>query len=197
MSYDAIDQLTAFPDLGFGISGGVDGDILYFIGALEIGVAAYPDVFDDLAILDDRAVAYFPVIASSMVEDLFREFLELFLQGLVVAEAAPQPGIAGQHAIEGNDAASTILITYFQPDADGFGFAFFEDAVAELGIVCGGELIGVDDHDVVANDVMREVIGIVDTDIVAQVAADDGAVVKTDGSAEVVKFQVVALLMPA
>ena len=40
---------------------------------------------------------------------------------------------------------------------------------------------------------MRKVVGIVYTDIVAEVAADDGAVVKADGSAEVVKFQVVRI----
>jgi len=38
---------------------------------------------------------------------------------------------------------------------------------------------------------MREIVGIVDTDVVAKVTADDGAVVETNGSAEVVKFQVI------
>ena len=89
MPYDAIDELTSFADLGFSVGGGVDGDILYLVGALEISVAAYPDILYDLTILDDGAVAYLAIIASSVVEDLFRELLELFLQGLVVAKAAP------------------------------------------------------------------------------------------------------------
>ena len=89
ISYDAIHQLASFPDLRLGFGGGVDGDVLYFVGSFQIGVAAYPYVLDDLAILDNCTVPDLTVISSSVIEDLFCELLELILQGLIVAEAAP------------------------------------------------------------------------------------------------------------
>src|SRR5882672_8576763 len=75
ITYDAIHQLAAFPDLGLGLGGGVDGDVLYFIGAFQVGVAAYPYVLDDLTILDNGAIPDLSVITSPVIKDLFREFL--------------------------------------------------------------------------------------------------------------------------
>src|SRR5882757_5394068 len=89
VTYDAIYQLAAFPDLGFSLGGRVDGDVLYFIGAFQVGVAAYPYVLDDLTILDDGAVPDLTIVTPPMIKDLFRELLELILQGLVVPEPAP------------------------------------------------------------------------------------------------------------
>jgi len=40
---------------------------------------------------------------------------------------------------------------------------------------------------------MGEIIGVIDADVVAQVAADDGAVIESDGSAQIMKFQVIRI----
>src|SRR6187399_185539 len=89
IAHDAVDQLTPFPDLRLRFGGGVDGDILYFVCALQIGIAADPYVFYDLAVLDNGAIPDLTIVASSLIEDLFCEFLEFVLQSLVIPEAAP------------------------------------------------------------------------------------------------------------
>src|SRR5258708_38401569 len=57
----------------------------------------------------------------------------------------------------------------------------------------GSQFVGVDDHHIVADDIVRQVVGIVNAYVISQVATDDRDVIETDGPAQIVEFQVVGI----
>jgi len=114
----------------------------------------------------------------------------VILERTIITEAAEQPGISGKHTIKRDNAAAPVFIAYFQPYTVFFVLAFFDDTIAEARIIGRGYFVYIYNDHFVADDIMRQVIAVVDNHIIAQVSADDGAVVQPHRPAQVVKFQV-------
>ena len=125
ITYDAIYQLAAFPDLRVGVAVTIDGEVLQFVGAFKISIGANGHVFDHLTILDHRTVAYHAIVTPFFIVLLFGKCLELLLQLVIVAVAGPQVGISGQHAIKRHHSPAAIFVAQLHPDAAVFIFPFF------------------------------------------------------------------------
>ena len=98
------------------------------------------------------------------------------MQRLVVDIFCPQVGIGGDHAVKRQDPATAVFVHHLQPHTHVLGLAFLDDAVAELGVVGGADLLDVEEDALVADDVVGHIMHIVDGHVVADVARDDATV---------------------
>jgi hypothetical protein len=94
MPDDAVHQLAAFPDLGYGFCCRIDREIFQFVGPLKIGICSNAYVLYDFAIFYYRPVADGPVKPSSIIEFPVAERSQYLLQFPVVTVPAAQPGIS-------------------------------------------------------------------------------------------------------
>src|SRR5262249_42048611 len=136
------------------------------------------------------------IITSSLIEFFFGEFPEFLLEFLVASVFRPDPGVTGLHTIERKHTTTRILITDLQPDADRFLFAFPDDAIPEFGMVRSGQFIDVDQHHIVADDVMTHETHVIDHYIIPEIATDDRTVIQPYRHAQVIEFMVVGFQFP-
>ena len=186
---DAVDQNHALADLRGLLLRGIDGDILQLGSALDVAVGTHFRVLENPAVLDDAAFVNRAVKAAVVVDALLGDLFEPLLQTGIVGELGPQVGVGGNHAIEGEDGATAILVHHLQLHAHLFGLTLFHHAVAELGVVGGRKLLDVEKDAAVADNVVGHVVDVVDGHIVADVAGDDTAVGDTYGHPEIMELQ--------
>ena len=111
------------------------------------------------------------------------------MQGLVVAVFRPEIGVGGDHSVEGHHRPRPGLVDQVEPDAHVLGLAVLDDAVAELGVVRSVHLADVQQHRVVADDVVGKVTNVVDRRVLPNVARDDHAVADACRHLQIVMLQ--------
>ena len=186
---DAVHEDDALTDLRRFLLGGVDGDVLQLARALDVAVRADFRVLEDPAVLDDAALADGAVVAAVDIDAGLGDLLEALLQLGVVGVFGPEVGVGRGHPVEGHDLAASDLVHHFEPDAHILGFALLDGAVAELGVVGGGDLLNVEEDAAVADDAVGHIVDVVDGHVVADVAGDDAAVGDADRHAQVVVLE--------
>ena len=186
---DAVHEDHALADLRRLLLRRVDGDVLELAGALDVAVGAYLGVFEDPAVLDDRALAHRAVIAAVLVECVVGDVEQPLLQLLVVHVFGPKVGVGGNHAVERQDTPSAVLVHHLKPHSHVLRLPLLDDAVAELGVVGGGDFLDVEQDALVADDVVGHVVDVVDGRVVADVTRDDAAVGDAHRHTQVVVLQ--------
>ena len=111
-----------------------------------------------------------------LVEGIVGDVEKTLLQRFVIDIFGPKIGISSDHAVEGQDFSSAVLVHHLQPYPHVFRLSFLDDAVAELGVVGGGDFLNVEEDALVTNDVIGHVMHIMDGRVVADVAGYDAAV---------------------
>ena len=125
----------------------------------------------------------------AFVEPFIGDLLEFGQQRLVIAVLAPEPGIACQHAVEGDYVSAACLVNNSDPHLCLFPSSpSLRMPLPNLARSVVASSFIVHQHHVVADDVAH-VVHIIDADIITEVAADDGAVVQANGHAQVVKIR--------
>src|SRR5690606_9339804 len=140
---DSVDQLAAFADLGVGLFGRIDRQVLELVDPFDIGTRAYAYIFDNIRVFHHHMVADLAVVTMVGSELTFGHLQTALLQRLILALPCPQVGICRLHAVEGQYRAATIFIAELQPYAAIFGVPLLEDTVAKLSIATGLHLVDI------------------------------------------------------
>src|SRR5690606_34157891 len=72
-------------------------------------------------------------------------------------------------------------------------FPFFENSIPEFCVIGGGQFVYIYDDSFVANNIMRHITDVVNSNIVSEITAYNGTVIKANRYPQVVKFQVIRL----
>ena len=187
--HNAVDQDAAFANLRRLLFARVDGDVLDFARPLDVAVLADFGILDDQGVLDDGGAADGAVVAAAVVHGVLGDLLEPLLQQFVVDVFGPHVGVGGDDAVKRQDGAFARLVHQFDLHAHLLRLPFLDNAVAEFGMVGGGDLLDVEKDAHVADDVVGDVVHLVHGHVVADVAVHDVAVGDADGQPQVVVLQ--------
>ena len=188
-AHDSVHKYHVLTYLGRLLLRRIDGDVLEFAGSLDITAGSYFGVLYDLRHFNDAAVSQGAVVTSMMIHGLLGKFLEPLLQRLVVHELGPKIGIRCNHTVKGQYGAAACLVHHMKFHTHILVFTVLDDTVAELGVVCRGHLIHVEQNATVTYDVMTDVVDAMDGAVVAYVTGMDDGVGNSDRKAQVVKLE--------
>ena len=127
-------------------------------------------VLEDPAVLDDARLADGTVVAAVEVDAGLGDILEALLQFGIICVFCPKVSVGCNHAIEGQNATGADFVHHLEPYAHVFGFTFLDGAVAKFGVVCGGDLLNVEEDASVTNDIVGHIMHVMDSHIIADIA---------------------------
>ena len=94
------------------------------------------------------------VETATAVKRILGYDLETVLQALIVNELGPHVGIGCNHTVKREHLAAAGLVHQLQPDADILILTLLDNTVTELGMICAGHLLYVEEHAAVTYYIM-------------------------------------------
>ena len=162
-------------------------EVLQLVGPFDVAGRACLHILDDPGPLDDGIVSDGAVVASLVAHRLFRQSGKRLHQGLVLPVLGAEPGIPDGHVPERDDRPALRLVHHRDGHPYRLVLTLLDDSGSELGMVGALDLSVLVQDDAVADQVVGDIGAIGNRDMVADIAADDPAVVQSFRRLEIMK----------